>query len=341
MSALLNKLFSSRNIWFHCPSCAHKLVVGIEAGGFRADCPRCHRNIPIPARSTASPTWLKDALLYSSHILLLAGGISAGWWFASGRGSNATDPDPATAAVTPIAAPVVDKTRTADSVPPADAVNMQLLDEHTALKGRYDKMVQWMIDNYRGKYPLPENLVQRLRITPINETMDVSPELVEILRMSDQEKGKVQDIFDFVRDHITEAELDRALITEQSEDKITMTIPPYADVGEELRQDLFLTLEDTLGGARFDRLVDVTGPELDQTFHYFGKAARTLTFEVIHPLPGENFDPYVLIRDGWIIPEGESVRLTKVSETAVTTIPESYKPYQDHMPDNVIRYATP
>jgi len=333
--------FQSRNIWFRCPSCTHKLVVGIEAGGFRADCPHCRRNIPIPKHSTAYPTWLKDVLLYASHIVLLAGGIGAGWWFASGRATKESGTAPSVATVEKVAVPVVSNEATAATAAPADAVNMQLLDDHVALKGRYDKMVQWMIDNYRGKYPLPENLVQRLRISPINETMNVNPELVEILRLSEQEKVKVQDIFDFVRDTITEAELDRALITEQNQDKITLSIPPYAEVGDELRQDLFLTLEDTLGGARFDRLVDVTGTELDQTFHYFGKAARTLTFEVIHPMSGENFEPYVLIRDGWVIPEGDSVRLTKVSETAVTTIPESYKPYQDHMPDNVIRYATP
>ena len=340
MSAL-GSWFANRNIWFNCPACTRKLVVGAEAGGFRAECPHCRRTIPIPTRSTAWPTWMKDVLLYTSHVVLLAGGIGAGWWFAASGRTNQPEATPATPPIVHAEAPAQPVVTPVAETPPADAVSMDLLDEHVALKGRYDKMVQWMIDNYRGKYPLPEHLVQRLRITPINETMEVSPELVELLRMSEEEKVKVQDMFDFVRDNITEAELDRALITEQDEDKITLSIPPYAEVGGTLRDDLYLTLEDTLGGPRFDRLVDVTGPELEQTFHYFGQAARTLTFEVIYPQSGESFEPYVLIRDGWVIPEGDSVRLTKVSETAVTKIPETYKPYQDHMPDNVIRYATP
>jgi len=331
----------SRNIWFLCPSCAQRLVVDHTAAGYRADCPHCRRNIPIPLHSTTTPGWFKTVVLYGTHVILLAGGIVGGLWYA-GRSASSED---AAEAIPVVVAPKVESASDAPVEPvadtPAQAINQQLVDENLALKGKYDKMAQWVLDNFRGKYPLPERLVARLRITPMDESLAVNGELAEILRMTDQEKLLVQDVFNFVRASITEAELDRALITEQSDNKITLSIPTYPEVGEGLREDLYMTLEDTLGAARFDRMMDVTGPELDQQFHYFGQASRTLTFEVIHPQPGESFSPYLLIRDGWVVPDGESVRLTKVTETAVTELPASYKAYQPHIPETVIRYATP
>ncbi len=335
--------FKSRNIWFKCPSCGHKLVVDRTAAGYRADCPHCFRNIPIPLASTTTPTWFRQAALYASHVLLLAGGIGAGIWYASSRHEDMPPSVEQAADETAASQPAV-VAETAIAQPKAsaaDEVNQQLLNEHLDLQGKYDKMVRWMIENYRGKYPLPENLVERLRIPPVNEALEVNPELTQLLRLSPEEKSKVQDVFNYIRTHITDAELERATIGEMTKDRITLNIPPYADVGEGYREDLYLTLEETLGGARFDRLIDVTGTELEQSFNYFGKAARNLTFEVIYPRAGEKFSPYLLIRDGWVIPDGDSVRLTKVTETAVTSIPDSYKAYQDHLPENVIRYSTP
>lgn len=334
--------FWSRNIWFLCPSCGQKLVVDHTAAGYRADCPHCRRNIPIPLHSTATPGWFKTAALYATHVLLLAGGIGGGLWYAGRSAPTETPSEPERTRTAPVAAaPAAVAPDAPATEAPAQAINQELMDENIALKGKYDKMAQWVLDNFRGKYPLPERLVARLRITPMDESLAVNGELAEILRMTDEEKALVQDVFNFVRTSITEAELDRALITEQDDNKITLSIPTYPEVGEGLREDLYMTLEDTLGAARFDRMMDVTGPEMDQQFHYFGQASRTLTFEVIHPQPGETFSPYLLIRDGWIVPDGESVRLTKVTETAVTELPASYKAYQPHIPETVIRYATP
>lgn len=332
-------ILKRKNIWFYCPACEKKLVVGIEAGGFRADCPECGNNIPIPSQSTAYPNWVKKAAAISIQILLVLGGIGIGWRVAVGRheSDRVVETAAKTAAVEPVkvAPPETVQKNTAEDI------NHALLAEHVELQGKFNKMVQWMIDNYRGKYPLPERLVDRLRITPLNENNEVNPDLVEMLKLNDQEKAMVQDIFDYVRENITSAELDNALITDQHPDRITFSIPTYSDQGLALKEDLYLTLENTLGSPRFDRMVDVAGEDMREQFNYYGEAARTLTFEIIRPQKEGDHPPYLLIRDGWVVPEGDSVRLTKVTEKAVTTLPDHYQAYKEFFPENLNQYATP
>jgi len=333
-------MITRKNIWFNCPACEKKLVVDVTAGGFRADCPECGKNIPIPVRSTVYPGWVKSLLVNSAQALVVAlcAGLALWWALHEDRG------DEKIAAVIQPAAPLLkdDVTVVEEEIAgPAEDINQQLLTEHVELQGRYNKMVQWMMDNYRGKYPLPERLVSKLSISPVMDNNEINPDLVEMLKMTPEEKVLVQDMFDYVKVNLSQAELERMTIAEQKPDSITFTVPTYAEVGGLLKEDLYQTLESTLGGPRFDRMVDVSDQEMREKFHYFGEASRTLTFQVIYPEVEGAHAPYVLIKDGWIIPEGNSVRLTKITETAISSMPESYQSYQQYLPAEIGKFATP
>jgi len=335
----------NKNIWFKCPSCDKRLVVEAKAAGFRSDCPDCGKNIPIPEKSTIITPATRTFLVAVLQGVVLVSCVAGGWWWAS-----STHPDPIVTTTVkkverqPVAvtAETESKTEMSDNeATPADAIDEELLAENAALQGRYNKLLQWMMDNYRGKYPLPENLVSRLEIPPVGANNILNPELAEMLHMSDTEQSLVQDIFDYVSDSLSAAEMERALISNQSDDSITITVPTYPEVGNELKEDLYLTLETTLGEHRFDRMVDVSGSEMVEQFHYFGEASRTLSFQVIYPQYEGEFEPYVLIRDGWVMPDGDSVRLTKITETAINELPDSYREYETMLPDGVSQYATP
>jgi len=334
------QMIKRKNIWFNCPACEKKLVVDITAGGFRADCPECGKNIPIPVRSTAYPGWVKSLLINTAQalVVVMCGGMALWWALHGDSDGKAVD-----VVAQPVAVVKSVEVEEKDVQPesPTEDINQQLLDEHVELQGRYNKMLQWMMDNYRGKYPLPEHLVSKLRISPMTDQHEINPDLVEMLKMTEKEKGLVQDIFNYVRDNLTRAELERMTISDQKSDSITFSVPTYNEVGGLLREDLYHTLESTLGGPRFDRMVDVSEQEIREAFNYFGEASRSLTFQVIYPEVEGAHAPYVLIRDGWIIPEGESVRLTKVTETAVSTMPEVYQTYQQYLPDDISKFATP
>lgn len=332
-------IWKPKHIWFFCPACDEKLVVDAADAGQRADCPECGKNIPIPQRSTATPAWLKQAGVYAAHATVIALAAVAGWWWSESAR---------------VPAPVADVASAGAAVAPAEAksnlpsdpakgesrdVNQELLREHTDLKGRYDKMLQWMMENYRGKYPLAERLVSSLRIEPMTGTGEINPDLVEMLKLNDEEKALVQDVMTYVQASLKQAERQRARVTEQTNLRITYEVPTFVEEGASLKEDLYLGLEAAIGAARFDRMVDVAGTALREKMHYFGEASRTLTFEVIMPPYEGAHPPYVLIRDGWMIPEGDSVRLTKVQETAVMDLPESYRPYADWLPEEISRYT--
>jgi len=326
-----------KNIWFFCPACDEKLVVGVEAAGFRAKCPECSADIPIPSRSTAFPNWYRKAAVYGAQSLLLAGFFLAGWLIQD-RDPDVTvvAPAPATSAQPAhVAAPP------AEQVPVKADVNQQLLSEHVELEGRYNKMVQWMIDNYRGKYPIPERLVGNLRISPIDERGAVSADLVEMLQLTDQEQMLVQDVINYVRKNLKQKERELAMVADQQDDRILYRVPMFAETGSSLRDDLYMGIEKTLGTPRFDRMLDVAGETMREQMHYFGEAARELSFQVIRPAVEGQHPPYLLIRDGWVVPEGDSVRQTRITETAVMKLPEAYRDYRDWLPDHLLHFAMP
>jgi len=329
-------MLKRKNIWFFCPACDEKLVVGVEAAGFRANCPECQADIPIPSRSTAYPNWVRKVALYGAQTVLVIGGIAAGWMIADSK----------TAAVKPVSlvapsTPVEPVAPAPDAPDENTAMNQQLIAEHQELEGRYNKMLQWMYDNYRGKYPLPERLVGNLRIPAVDENGHVSADIVEMLKLTEEEKVLVQDVITYVRQGVKLKERELAAIKDQQEDKITYEVPVFAEAGAALRDDLYRSIEKTLGAPRFDRLLDVAGDSMREQMHYFGEASRELTFELIKPQFEGQHPPYLLIRDGWIVPEGDSKRVTKVTETAVMKLPDAYLDYRDWLPDHLMHYAMP
>ncbi|HMP89721.1 MAG TPA: hypothetical protein PJ991_05945 [Kiritimatiellia bacterium] len=326
------------NIWFKCPACQKKLVVDRSAGGMRADCPECGKKIPIPESSTACPNWVKTAGLAGAQFALIILALAIGWRLARHDSQQPMVSRGDHSPVQTISGPVTaeEDFRAVDD-DQGNGVDLKLLEAHSDLQGRYDRLIEWMLENYRGRYPLPERLVNRLRISPLNDDGDVHPDLVEMLKINDQEKAMIRDVFEYVLGNFKAAEAERARITENQPDRITFMIPHYPEIGAELKEDMHLAVESTLGSARFDRMMDVAGAEMRETFHYYGEASRTLTFEIIRPKNPGDHPPYVLIRDGWVIPEGESMRLTKITETAVLNeLPSAYEAYTSWLPETML-----
>lgn len=331
----------NKNIWFRCPSCDGKLVVASTAGGCRAHCPECQTLIPIPSRSTMMPGWLRQAIVYAVQVCLVIVTAGAGTWWVVRADRDVAAPAEKPDAVTgpaPVAASTRDQAIEDQALADRE-INRKLEQDHQDLQGRYAKMMEWMVENYRGKYPLPERLVQHLRIKPVTDTGEISGDLAELLKLSDEEKMQVQGFIQYARATAKQAERDLVRVLEQSELRISYEVPVFPEAGLPMREDLYARLESALGAPRFDRMIDVAGESLREELHYFGEASRNLSFEIILPMEGSGHPPYLLIRDGWMVPEGDSVRLTKVKETAVLELPPSYRDYQDWLPDNFAAYT--
>jgi hypothetical protein len=103
-----------------------------------------------------------------------------------------------------------------------------------------------------------------------------------------------------------------------------------------VRQDLYSTLQATLGTPRFDKFSEVTQQGMNEAYHYFGTAAREMQIEVV---PQQGADaPYLLIKDGWQIPDGQSATRYTGKQTATREIPKEYNSFMSLLPPNIASF---
>ncbi|HPT16469.1 MAG TPA: hypothetical protein PK388_04245, partial [Kiritimatiellia bacterium] len=153
--------------------------------------------------------------------------------------------------------------------------------ENARLRARLDDMLNWILDNVRGTFPLPEGQLANLRVVPVDTNMQTSADLAEVLRLSDEEIDKLDTAFLGTRSVLQELETEKISVDQPAEKQVVLNIPPYAEEGELVRAELYGELKRTLGAGRFDRFLQVAEAGLDEKFEYFGNADRTLEFEEV------------------------------------------------------------
>ena len=211
--------------------------------------------------------------------------------------------------------------------------------ENAKLRGRLHDMLNWMLENVRGTFPLPEAQMANLRLVPVDENMAVSDDLAEVLRLSDQELDTLDATFSGTRTVLRELEAEKISVAEPGENQVVLSIPPYAEEGQVVREELYGALKQTLGAGRFDRFLQVAEAGLDERFDYFGEADRTLEFEAVQD--AASGDPQLFVRDERVRPNKEDPLRQDItaSERIVTELPDEYYPYRSWLPDYVTRFA--
>ena len=210
------------------------------------------------------------------------------------------------------------------------AKNVELQRKNLQLSTQFEGMAAWVLDNYQGKYPLPLDLLKRLNVPVVDEKGRLNADLAKFLKIAPQEQQTVNNAIAFTQAKIAATEAAIATVTENTGSAVTLYVPPYDEQGKAIKEDLYGSMESTLGAPRFDKLTDVTQQDMAETFHYFGSAARTMRFEY---MPQQGADAaYLLISDGWQIPEGESLTRYNGKETAVREIPKEYLSFTNYLP---------
>lgn len=250
---------------------------------------------------------------------------------------------PAPARVLPAPAPAREP-RKAEEAPAAAGVDMaeenrQLRDENAALKGRLVAVLNWILTNFRGKYPLSESSMARLQFPALNENYTLHPELAEFLKITPGEEANINDALAYAKDYLGEIEAALITATNPNPEKVVLHIPAFPEDGKVLQEDLYSAIEITLGPDRFDRFVKVSESGLKSNFYQFGEAARTMVFELVYE-DGQPA-PQLKIKDGWIVELGPDSRMVTATESVVTNLPARYNAYAAWLPDYVVDYATP
>ena len=289
-------------------------------------------------------------------LFLACAAVMVSWWL-TGPGAGAP---PAPASSSPVSGPVPVRVSAGAEVRPAPAMRpapgsgaaaagpelaqwqrkaYALETENAKLRGRLHDMLNWMLENVRGTFPLPEAQMANLQLMPVDENMAVSEDLAEVLRLSDQELDTLDATFSGTRTVLRELEAEKISVAEPGENQVVLSIPPYAEEGQVVREELYGALKQTLGAGRFDRFLQVAEDGLDERFDYFGEADRTLEFEAVQD--AASGDPQLFVRDERVRPSKEDPLRQDItaSERIVTELPDEYYPYRSWLPDYVTRFA--
>lgn len=211
--------------------------------------------------------------------------------------------------------------------------------ENARLRGRLDDMLTWILDNVRGTFPLPEEQMANLRILPVDTNLAVSADLAQVLRLNDQEIDHLDSAFSGTRSVLQELETEKISVDQPAEKQVVLNMPPYAEEGQLVREELYKDLQKTLGPGRFDRFRQVAEAGLDEQFEHFGEIDRTIEFEEV--VDATSGHAQLFVRDERVLPSKDDPLRQDVtaSERLVTELPAEYYAYWNWLPEYVTRYA--
>ena len=236
------------------------------------------------------------------------------------------------------AAPVAAPAAAADGSVLAEE-NRQLKQQNRELQGRLSAIMNWILANFRGKYPLSEGQMSRLQLQPVNGDFTLSDEVTDFLKVTPVEKEDINDALAYARDYLSQIEAALITVTNPRPDKVILHIPTFPEEGKALQEDLYSAIDVTLGPTRFDRFLTVAETGLKSNFSYFGEASRTMVFELAYAQDGGS--PMLKIKDGWVIEIEPGLRSVTATETYVTNLPAGYAGYLSWLPEYVSAYADP
>ncbi len=286
-------------------------------------------------------------------VALLASVMVLVSWLAAAPDSGTPAAAPAPASAGPAgSAPAAAPVRTVAPAAPAPAAAVpqaageplerrafQLEMENARLRSRLDDMLNWILDNVRGTFPLPEAQMANLRLKPVDENLAVSDDLAQLLRLNEEEIGRLDTAFSGTRAVLQDLETENISVDQPSDTQVVLSIPPYQEEGELVREELYGELEKTLGPARFSRFLQVAEPGLEEQFEYFGRADRTLEFEALQD--AATGAPQLFVRDERVVPsKDDPLRQDIIAiEQIVTELPAQYQPYWSWLPEYVTRFG--
>lgn len=217
--------------------------------------------------------------------------------------------------------------------------NLKLRTQNNELQNRLVAVLNWILANFRGKYPLSEAHMAKLQIPPLTDDYTLHPDALDFLKITPDEEQKVNDAFAYAHQTLEEIEEAIITVTNPRPDKVILHIPPFPEDGKVLQEDLYAALDTTLGQDRFDRFLQVSETGLKQSFYQFGGASRTMVFELAYD--STSTTPQLKIKDGWVIDLGPNSRQVTAVESYVTNLPPKYNAYLAWLPEYVGMYAAP
>ncbi|MCX7818908.1 MAG: hypothetical protein N2652_06865 [Kiritimatiellae bacterium] len=210
------------------------------------------------------------------------------------------------------------------------AANREMAADNERLRRQLDDLLRWILENFQGRYPVPERMVGRLDLPAVTDDFRVHDDLAELLRLTPQERARLDDAFRSARAMAEAAELAVMRPSMPSPRELVIEIPPHIEQGREIRERLIAAIEAALGPHRASWATAAADRDLDRRFHGFGADHRTIRLELVYR--DDHDQPWIRITDerASVLGEGQVQRLSR--EITATTLPAEYTPYLERLP---------
>lgn len=205
----------------------------------------------------------------------------------------------------------------------AEGESATLRTENTALKTQLEDLLNWILVNFKGRYPLSDKHLDRLQLQAAGEDYTLDPDVAEFLSITPEETTRINEAFAFARAAMQRLEDETMQITVEAPDRAAVAVPPYPEEGAALRDDLYARMDAVMGADRFGRFLQVSQGALDERYHGFGQAARALLFS-LEKAEGQEL-PLLKIRDEWTTADGDGKRSIRATEWLTSEVPDAYR----------------
>ena len=210
------------------------------------------------------------------------------------------------------------------------AANDGLLQENESLRQQLTGVLNWILANFRGRYAIPERLVDRLDVAAVADDFTLHEDLAEMLQITPEERERINEAFQAARAMVETAENEVMMASAPSPDVGVIEIPPFETRGAEVRDHLLAALDSALGSNRAPWAASAAGRDLERRFGGFGRSSRTIRFELVYDSAGGA--PVIRIRDQRETPDGEGRRRIEATEIETDGVPAEYMPYVSRLP---------
>ncbi len=202
-------------------------------------------------------------------------------------------------------------------------VQANLEQENFRLRQQLHDVLQWILDNFRGRYPIPEHLVDRLHVTTLNDDFTVHDDFAALVRLSPEERRQLDAAFQAAHGMTLGiyAEVLRATVPSPTE--LVLEIPPHEDQGALVRQQIRDALRAVLGDARLPWAEATATNDLVRRFGYFGHGTRTVRFQLVES--DERSEPRIRVRDEHSMEDPAGGRTMTIREFSADQLPHEYE----------------
>jgi len=161
-----------------------------------------------------------------------------------------------------------------------DDARHALSDENERLRQHLDDLLEWIVENLGGRFPVPEPMLAHLRIEALSEGDALHPDLVKMLRIAPGEETRINAALARAARLAEWIEERSAWVEWRSTAEVALHLPGDPDQGEAIRMELRDSFDDALGPDRGARLWTVAESSLSDAFGAFGVGDRVIVFSL-------------------------------------------------------------